>query len=62
MASFADKLNKATTDFSTHCPVCGEAISYVKLVYSEKSEKTGAIRFNQKMVGICKCNEKEITG
>jgi len=60
MASFADKMNKATSDFSTHCPKCGEAISYVKLVTSEKSEKNGAIRFNQRMVGVCKCNENNI--
>jgi len=62
MASFADKLNKATSDFSKHCPVCGEAISYIKLVTSERSDKSSAWRFNQKMVGICKCNEKDILG
>lgn len=60
--TFADKLSKSKQDFTTHCPTCGESISTVKLIVSEKSEKTGAWRFNQNFVGICKCNEKEITG
>ncbi len=54
--SFADKMAKATTDFSKHCPTCGEAYQTVKFISSEKSEKTGAIRFNQRFVGVCKCN------
>lgn len=60
--SFADKVAKAGLDLTTHCPTCGETISTIKLVTSERSEKTGAWRFNKKFVGICKCNEKEIGG
>jgi len=60
--SFADKLAKSSLDYTKHCPTCGESISTIKLVTSERSEKTGAWRFNQKFVGICKCNEKEIAG
>ena len=58
--SFADKVAKQTMDFSTHCPQCGESMSTVKLITSETSEATGAIRFRQKLVKVCKCNEKEI--
>lgn len=60
--SFADKMAKGGQDFTTHCPKCGETISSVKLVTSELSDKTGAWRFNQKFVGVCKCNENEILG
>ena len=60
--SFADKVSKSTQDFTTHCSQCGESISMVKLINSEKSEKTGAWRFNQKFVGVCKCNENNLTG
>jgi len=57
--SFADKMAKSTHDFTTHCPICGESIMMVKRIASEKSEKTGAWRFNQKFVGICKCGDDE---
>lgn len=54
--SFADKMNKATADYSTHCSECGESYSMVKLVKSEKSEKTGAWKFRENFIGVCKCN------
>ncbi|MBN2030553.1 hypothetical protein JW824_09940 [bacterium] len=57
--TFADKVSKATHDFTTHCPKCGESIVSAKLVTSEKSTKTGAWRFNEKLVKLCKCNERE---
>ena len=60
--SFADKMAKGAQDNTTHCSECGETITSVKLITSEKSEDTGAWRFRQKFVGVCKCNEKEITG
>ena len=60
--SFADKMAKGGQDHTTHCPQCGESISPVKLITSERSDKTGAWRFSQKLVGVCKCNEKEIVG
>ena len=58
--TFADKVSKASQDFTTHCPKCGESITSVKLITSEKSSKTGGWRFNQKQVKMCKCNEKEV--
>ena len=58
--SFADKVAKQTLDFSLHCAECGESLSAVKVITSERSEKTGAYRFRQKLVKVCKCNEKDI--
>ena len=58
--TFADKIAKQSLDFTVHCPECGESLSPVKMVTSERSEATGAYRFRQKLVKICKCNEKEI--
>ncbi len=60
--SFADKVSKGIHDNATHCPKCGESLVRIKLITTEKSEKTGAYKFNQKNVGMCKCNESEITG
>ena len=60
--TFAVKLAKSGMDYTKHCPTCGESISTIKLVTSERSEKTVAWRFNQKFVGICKCNQKEVIG
>jgi hypothetical protein len=59
--SFADKMAKDKKDFTTHCPKCGESITTIKLVASELSEKTGAYRFKQSFVGVCKCNENDVT-
>lgn len=56
--SFADKMAKSAQDFTTHCPICGESITVVKRITSEKSEKTGAWRFNQKFIGLCKCGDE----
>ena len=58
--TFADKVSKATQDFTTHCPKCGESIAPAKIITSEKSTKTDAWRFNEKLVKLCKCNENEI--
>jgi len=58
--TFADKVAKAGQDFHKHCAKCGEAITMIKLITSKQSEKTNAWRFNQKFIGICKCNENEI--
>lgn len=60
--TFADKVAKSTQDLTIHCPKCGESITTVKLITSERSAKTKAWRFNQSFVGVCKCNEKEIVG
>lgn len=58
--SFADKMNKANKDFSTHCPTCGESKVPIKLVSSEKTGRDGAWRFRETMVNMCKCNENTI--
>ncbi len=58
--SFADKMNKATTDFTTHCQKCGESLQAAKVISMEKSEKTGAYKFNEGFVALCKCNENSI--
>lgn len=42
------------------CSVCNTPISFIKLVNTEKSEKTDSWRFNQKHIGVCQCNEKEV--
>ncbi len=60
--SFVDKLSKASKIKREHCPECGEVLTTIKLITSEKSQKSGAWRFNQKFINICKCNQKEITG
>lgn len=42
------------------CPVCESQISFIQVVNTEKSKKTDSWRFNQKNIGVCKCNEKEV--
>jgi len=56
--SFADKVAKNQMDFHKHCKVCGEAINTIKLVKSEKTD--AAWRYNEKYVGMCKCNTKDV--
>ena len=58
--TFADKMAKSAVDYTKHCPVCGESLRPVQYVVSEKSETSGAWRFNQRFVGVCKCNEHDI--
>jgi hypothetical protein len=58
--SFAEKVAKASADFSRHCKKCNESVTTVKMVVTERSPKTGAYRFKEKFVGICKCNEKDL--
>ena len=61
--SFAAKVAKALSGKGgTHCPECGEVLSSVKLVVSEKSESTNSWKFNTRLVRVCKCNEAEVYG
>jgi hypothetical protein len=60
--SFADKIAKGKQDFTKHCRQCGESMTPVQLIVSERSEKTNSWKFNNKYIGICKCNEKSIFG
>ena len=55
--TFADKVAKNMMDFHKHCPKCGEAINTIQLVKSVKTDR--AWRYNEKYIGICKCNVKE---
>ena len=58
--SFASKVAKGAQDKAgEHCPECGELFNIVHVVSSEKSE-IGTWRFKEKIVGVCKCNQKEV--
>jgi len=57
---FVAKMLKAQQDFRVHCPVCNEAISYVKHIVTETNPKNNSVCFKEKMVGICKCNKNDI--
>ena len=58
--TFADKMAKASQDFTRHCPKCKASITTIQLVTSERAPKSGSWRFNSRFIGVCKCNEKEI--
>ena len=61
--SFASKVSKAHGDADAHhCAKCGEIITTVKVVTSEQSPSTGAWRFRDTFVPVCKCNENEVYG
>jgi hypothetical protein len=54
--SFADKASKKKhVDI---CPVCGGEITHIKLM--KAVNRDGSWRFNNKPVGVCKCNEAEV--
>ncbi len=62
-SSFAAKVAKASAEPSgDHCPTCGEMLSIVQLVASEKSAARDSWKFNEKFVKVCKCNHAEIYG
>ncbi|MFQ5706222.1 MAG: hypothetical protein ACE5HO_02170 [bacterium] len=61
--SFAAKVAKSSSkDHGNHCPECGESLTTVQLVVSERQESSGAWKFNQRFVRVCKCNDKEVYG
>ena len=57
--SFADKASKVK--HAVICPVCGGAVQAVLYVRSAKAD-SGAWKFRQKVVQVCKCNHAEIYG
>ena len=59
--SFADKANKAAMKRFKDCAVCGAPLLPVLHVVSEK-QTGGAFKFRQKLVRVCKCNEKAVYG
>jgi hypothetical protein len=56
--SFAAKWARADAA-NNKCTVCGETYNMVKLVDTEDGAKS-SVRFKENIVGVCKCNEKEI--
>lgn len=58
---FAQKAAKATKEKGVKCPKCHATKVPILYVASEPSIH-GAIKFNQRRVSVCKCNEKEIYG
>lgn len=59
--SFAAKMSKDTQETAT-CATCGEIRSSVLVVASEKKDNSDSWKFREKIVQVCKCNEKEIYG
>ena len=60
--SFAAKVAKSHHLTQKHCPVCGEELSSVKLIETQKNPDKEGWRFKEKYIKVCKCNEKEILG
>jgi len=44
------------------CPVCSKTITPIIFVKSVQSEISGACKFNERIIKLCKCNEKEVFG
>ncbi len=57
---FADKTAKAGKNTKTVCPVCGENIDYIKHITTVTSADNKSMRFQEKMIGVCKCNRDQI--
>jgi uncharacterized OB-fold protein len=60
--SFAEKAAKAGLERGVKCPKCGTTLQPILYISSERNQKSGAYRFSQKRVQVCKCNEKMIYG
>jgi hypothetical protein len=60
--SFAAKVAKSTAVKGETCPVCESLIQPVIYIKSERSPHTGAWRFRESVVKVCKCNHKKIYG
>jgi hypothetical protein len=58
--SFADKASKKA--HVKLCPICNSAIDAVRLVDPAYSSDKKSWKFKDKIVEICKCNEKAILG
>ncbi len=55
---FASKTQKGK--HGKTCSVCGELYTYVKAVNMIPGQKEGSYRFSERIVAVCKCNEKEV--
>jgi hypothetical protein len=58
--SFADKASKKA--HVKTCPVCNSVMEAVRLVDPAYTTDKKSWKFKDKIVEICKCNEKEILG
>ena len=58
--TFADKAAKAAAMKGAKCPVCGSIFQPLLLVSSERSKVGSSIKFNERQVQVCKCNEKQV--
>jgi uncharacterized OB-fold protein len=58
--TFADKAAKAAQMKGAKCPVCGTIFLPLLVVSSEPSKTSGSVKFNERRVNVCKCNEKAI--
>jgi len=44
------------------CPVCSKPFTPIIFIKSVQSEISGAWKFNERIIKLCKCNEKEVFG
>ncbi len=58
--SFGAKVAKGHVVAGKVCPVCNEAITTLKYISGVKNEQSQGVRFNEKLIGVCKCNNAEI--
>jgi phage FluMu protein Com len=58
--SFADKASKKA--HVKICPICNSALNAVRLVDPAFTSDKKSWKFKDKIVEICKCNEKDILG
>ncbi len=58
--SFGAKVAKGHVAAGKQCPVCNEVYTTLKYVSGVKNEQSGSVRFNEKLVSVCKCNNAEI--
>ena len=58
--SFLSKVRKEK--MVKKCPVCEKLITPILFVKSVQSEISGAWRFSERSIKLCKCNEKEVWG
>jgi hypothetical protein len=57
--TFQDKVTKAAAQAGKKCPKCGAIRMPILFVKSEPS-KHGSVRFSNRRIQVCKCNEKEV--
>ena len=58
--SFAEKAAKAMAGRKgSECPKCGGVMQNVLVISAQKSEKA-SYKYDQHLVKVCKCNEKQV--